>query len=102
MGDSCRINHPINVTIVFKKGASATRDCGSDCCIQLTDRQQKILQMIIDDCGASATQIAEAMEISVRTTSTEIAVLRKNGLIDKKTKDNRSPWVVLKYPSDEK
>ena len=84
------------VTIVFKKGASATGDCVSDCGIQLTERQQKILQMIIDDCGASATQIAEAMEISVRTTSTEIAVLRKNGFIDKENNDNKSPWVVLK------
>ena len=84
------------VTIVFRKGASATEDCRNNYNIQLTERQRNILKIIIDDCSTSAKQIAEAMNISVRTTSTEIAVLRKNGFIDKESKDNRSPWVVLK------
>ncbi|GEM_PF-6363518 len=84
------------VTIVFKKGTSATGYCATDYSTQLTDRQQDILHLIIENCGTSAKQIAEALHISVRTTSTEISVLRKNGFIEKENKDNKSPWVILK------
>lgn len=84
------------VTIIFKKGASASESCVSDCRSQLSDRQCKILDFIDTNNHITASQIAEALHISVRTVSTEISVLRSNGYIEKSSKDNKSPWVVLK------
>lgn len=70
--------------------------CGSDCGIQLTDRQRNILNIIEKDGAKVAGVIAELLGTSKRTIETELSFLHKNGFIKKATKDNRSPWVVLK------
>jgi len=98
------------VTIVFKKGASAMRDGVSDSRRgesdgesdgenQLTDRQRNMLNEISKDGSCTAKSLARLLGTSQRSAERDINFLRKNGFIDKETKDNRSPWVVLKYPT---
>lgn len=71
-------------------------DCGSGCGIQITDRQSDIIKILINDGGKTAPEIAGLIGVSQRTVETELSFLRKNGFIEKATKDNRSPWIVLK------
>ena len=63
--------------------------------IQLTDRQQDIIAYLRVDGDTTATKLAKLIGISKRTIDRELSFLRKNGFIDKETKDNRSPWVVI-------
>lgn len=44
----------------------------------------------------TARHIASVIGVGQRTVESEISFLRKNGFIEKSTKDTRSPWVVLK------
>lgn len=71
-------------------------DFGSDCGIQITDRQSDIIKILVNDGGKTAPEIAGLIGVSQRTVETELSFLRKNGFIEKATKDNRSPWIVLK------
>ena len=64
--------------------------------IQLSERQQDILSWINADGDTTATKMAKLFGISKRTIDMEISFLRKNGYIRKETKDNRSPWLVVK------
>lgn len=63
--------------------------------IQLTDRQQDIIAYLRIDGDTTATKLAKLLGISKRTIDREFSFLRKNGFIEKETKDNRSPWVVI-------
>lgn len=71
-------------------------NCGSDCGIQLTERQRKILILLQEDGTKVAGVIAGVIDISKRTVEKELSFLHKNGFIKKETSDNRSPWVVLR------
>lgn len=71
-------------------------DCESDCDIQLTERQREILVLLQEDGSRIAKVIATLTNLSKRTIEKELSFLRKNGFIKKATKDNRSPWIVLK------
>lgn len=77
-------------------GRNCGSDCESDCETQLTERQSIILKLLQEDGGRVARVIATLTNLSKRTVDEEISFLRKNGFIKKATKDNRSPWVVLK------
>lgn len=68
----------------------------SDCGIQLTKRQKIILSMISTNGFETARHIAGVIGVGQRTVDRDISFLRKNGYIEKSTKDTRSPWVVLK------
>lgn len=71
-------------------------DCETDCEIQLTERQREILVLLQEDGSRIAKVIATLTNLSKRTVDEELSFLRKNGFIKKATKDNRSPWIVLK------
>jgi len=71
-------------------------DCDIDCGIQLTERQRNIISILEADGTKIAKVVATLTGLSKRTVDEELSYLRKNGFIDKATKDNRSPWVVLK------
>ncbi len=64
--------------------------------IQLSERQKDILSWVNVDGDTTATKMAKLFGISKRTIDREISFLRKNGYIKKETKDNRSPWLVVK------
>lgn len=69
-------------------------NCGSDCGIQLSERQQNILSELRKDGTNTAKRLAGVIGCSQRTIETELSLLRKNGFIQKATKDNRSPWLL--------
>lgn len=46
----------------------------------------------------TTAKMSEALKVTTRTIDRELAVLRKLGYIVKATKDNKSPWLVLKRP----
>ncbi len=85
---------PTSVTSVDESNCGS--DCGSDCGIQLTKRQHIILTMISTNGFETARHIAGVIGFGIRTIESDISFLRKNGFIEKTTKDNRSPWRVLK------
>ena len=87
------IHMPIHKAFISENCGS---DCESGCEIQLTERQRKILVLLQEDGTKVAGVIARVIGVSKRTVENELSFLRKNGFIDKETKDNRSPWVVLK------
>ena len=84
------------ITVVFPKSTLARKDCGIECGIQLTERQMNILEEIEKDGRNTAKDIAGLVGIGLRSAEGELSFLRKHGFIEKETKDNRSPWVVLK------
>lgn len=81
---------------VYYRNDCCGSNCGSDCGIQLTERQKEILILLRKDGTKVAGVIAGVIGVSKRTVEEELSFLRKNGFIDKETKDNRSPWIVLK------
>ena len=64
--------------------------------IQISEKQHYIFAFIRVDGDTTATKMEKLFGISKRTVDREISFLRKNGYIRKETKDNRSPWVVIK------
>ena len=92
---------PGGIVIIFRRkadyvntGGDSDVDTGGE--IQLSERQQDILAFIRVDGDTTATKMAKLFGISKRTVDREISFLRRNGYIRKETKDNRSPWVVVK------
>jgi len=79
------------------EGFDATQqaNCGIDCGIQLSERQQNILSELRIDGTNTAKRLAGVIGYSQRTIETELSFLRKNGFIQKATKDNRSSWIVI-------
>ena len=62
----------------------------------LTDRQMIIYTEIKKNLSHTAKSLARQTGLSQRTIEREISFLRKNGFIDKSTKENKSDWVILK------
>ena len=62
----------------------------------LTDRQMIIYIEIKKNLSHTAKSLARQTGLSQRTIEREISFLRKNGFIDKSTKENKSDWVILK------
>ena len=77
-------------------GESGESNGESDGESQLSKRQRIILSMISANGFETARHIASVIGVGQRTVDRDISFLRKNGFIDKSTKDTRSPWVVLK------
>ena len=94
---------PGGVVIVFKFSHSLLNenenfgsDFGSDFGIQLNERQKNILNLLIADGHNTAIKLAGLLGVTQRTVETDLSFLRKNGYIEKTSKDNRSPWIVIK------
>lgn len=64
--------------------------------INLTERQLIIYNGIKKNLSHTAKSLARQIGLSQRTIEREISFLRKNGFIDKSTKENKSDWVILK------
>lgn len=83
-------------TMPVLNSQSCEKNCENDCEIQLTTRQKVVLKMIVANGFETARHIASVLDVGQRSIESDISVLRKNGFIDKKNRNNRSPWVVLK------
>ena len=62
---------------------------------KLTQRQQKLLELINDNSKTTAEKIAQVMGVSSRTIQTELATLTKLKIIEREGSDKRGEYKIL-------
>lgn len=62
---------------------------------KITERQQKILNLIKESPTISGRQMSEKLSVSQRTIERDLSALQKNGILKHEGKDNDGVWVVL-------
>lgn len=62
--------------------------------IKLTDRQQKILNLIKESPTISGRQMSEILSVSQRTIERDLSTLQKIGILKHEGKDNDGAWVI--------
>ena len=61
---------------------------------KLTERQQKILNLIKDAPTITGKQMAETLSVSQRTIERDLSALQKEGVLKHEGKDNDGVWIV--------
>ncbi len=62
--------------------------------VQLTDRQQRIIELITLNPSISIVKMAQTLAIAVRTVQRELAALQKQGILNREgTKGGR--WIIV-------
>ena len=62
---------------------------------KLTERQQKILNLIKDSPTITGKQMSEILSVSQRTIERDLAALQKIGVLKREGKDNDGLWVMV-------
>lgn len=62
---------------------------------KITERQQKILNLIKESPTISGRQMSEKLSVSQRTIERDLSALQKSGILKHEGKDNDGVWVVL-------
>ena len=62
---------------------------------KLTERQQKILNLIKQSPTITGKQMSEILSVSQRTIERDLSTLQKNGVLKRQGKDNDGVWVAL-------
>lgn len=62
---------------------------------KLTERQQKILNLIKESPTITGKQMSETLLVSQRTIERDLSALQKNGVLKREGKDNDGVWVVF-------
>lgn len=62
---------------------------------KLTERQQKILNLIKESPTITGKQMSEALSVSQRTIERDLSALQKIGVLKREGKDNDGLWIVL-------
>ena len=62
---------------------------------KLTERQQKILNLIKESPTITGKQMSETLSVSQRTIERDLSALQKVGVLKHEGKDNDGVWVVL-------
>ena len=63
---------------------------------KLTERQQKILNLIKESPTITGKQMSETLAVSQRTIERDLSTLQKIGVLKRKGKDNDGMWVIVK------
>ncbi len=63
--------------------------------IQLTERQQKILDLIKESPTITAKQMAEILVVTPRTIERDIAILKKKDKLRRDGGDNDGAWIII-------
>ena len=61
---------------------------------KLTERQQKILNLIKDSPTITGKQMSETLSVSQRTIERDLSALQKKGVLKHEGKDNDGVWIV--------
>ena len=61
---------------------------------KLTERQQKILDLIKDSPTSTGRQMSETLSVSQRTIERDLSALQKKGVLKHEGKDNDGVWIV--------
>ncbi|MBQ7946764.1 MAG: HTH domain-containing protein [Bacteroidaceae bacterium] len=64
--------------------------------MQLTERQQKILNLILESPTITGKQMSETLSVSQRTIERDLSALQKKTILKREGKDNYGVWVILK------
>ena len=62
---------------------------------KLTERQQKILDLIKESPTITVKQMSETLSVSQRTIERDLSALQKSGILKHEGKDNDGKWVIL-------
>ena len=62
---------------------------------KLTERQQKILNLIRESPTITGKQMSETLSVSQRTIERDLSALQKIGILKREGKDNDGLWIVL-------
>ena len=80
-------------TIIF--ASSATQNDGDLSETKLTERQQKILNLIKESPTITAKQMSETLSVSPRTIERDLSLMKKAGALKREGKDNDGIWHVI-------
>ena len=61
---------------------------------KLTERQQKILNLIKESPTITGKQMSETLSVSQRTIERDISALQKLGVLKREGKDNDGIWII--------
>ena len=61
---------------------------------KLTERQQKILNLIKVSPTITGKQMSETLSVSQRTIERDLSALQKLGVLEREGKDNDGMWVI--------
>ena len=64
---------------------------------KLTERQQKILNLIKESPTITGKQMSETLSVSQRTIERDISALQKIGVLKREGKDNDGLWIIVNY-----
>jgi ATP-dependent DNA helicase RecG len=62
---------------------------------KLTERQQKILNLIKESPTISAKQMSETLSVTTRTIERDLSLMKKAGVLTREGKDNDGVWVII-------
>ena len=62
---------------------------------KLTERQQKILNLIKESPTITGKQMSETLSVSQRTIERDLSAMQKKGVLKREGKDNAGVWVLL-------
>ena len=62
---------------------------------KLTERQQKILNLIKESPTITGKQMSETLSVSQRTIERDLSTLQKLGVLKREGKDNDGAWVIF-------
>ena len=62
---------------------------------KLTERQQKILNLIKESPTITGKQMSEILSVSQRTIERDLSALKKIGVLKREGKDNDGKWVII-------
>ena len=62
---------------------------------QLSERQQKILNIIKGSPTTTGSQMSEMLSVSQRTIERDLSTLQKIGVLKREGKDNDGVWVII-------
>ena len=63
---------------------------------KLTERQQKILNLIKESPTITGKQMSETLSVSQRTIERDLSALQKLGVLKREGKDNDGMWVMIR------
>ena len=63
---------------------------------KLTERQQKILDLIKDSPTITGQQMSETLSVTQRTIERDLSALQKKDIVKHEGKDNDGTWIILK------
>ena len=62
---------------------------------KLTERQQKILNLVKENPAITGKQMSETLSVSQRTIERDLSALQKLGVMKREGKDNDGKWIVV-------